>query len=126
MKAGWLQKEKGIWTVTEAGIKAYKQFGDPETFYQEACRLYAVWKSQRDALAPDQTTSFNENDAEGAAENVGITFEEVQDNAWSQIEQFLKTSTPSNSSTSSPICSGAWAITWLGSRRQGRTEALIL
>ncbi len=94
VKAGWLQKEKGVWTATEAGIKAHKQFSDPEAFYKEACRLYALWRSQRDAVAPDQTTSFSDSDAEVAAENVGITFEEVQDNAWSQIEQFLKTSDP--------------------------------
>jgi restriction system protein len=36
VKAGWLQKEKGVWTATEAGIKAHKQFSDPEAFYKEA------------------------------------------------------------------------------------------
>ncbi|WP_238185447.1 winged helix-turn-helix domain-containing protein, partial [Methylobacterium trifolii] len=39
VKAGWLQKNKGLWLVTEAGQKAYTQFQDPEIFYKEACRL---------------------------------------------------------------------------------------
>src|SRR5262245_61562628 len=33
VKAGWLLKQKGVWTVTEAGREAYKSFQDPEAFY---------------------------------------------------------------------------------------------
>lgn len=40
VKAGWLHKEKGRWTVTSEGEQAYRAFVDPEAFYKEAVRLY--------------------------------------------------------------------------------------
>src|SRR6266540_1353459 len=40
VKAGWLLKESGVWSVTDAGRKAYEKFPDPEVFYKEAVRLY--------------------------------------------------------------------------------------
>lgn len=51
-KAGWLLKQRGTWTVTEAGIQAYKTFPDPEAFYKEAVRLYSVWRKGH--LSPEQ------------------------------------------------------------------------
>jgi restriction system protein len=36
VKAGWLHKEKGRWTITSDGKRAYQEFGDPEAFYKEA------------------------------------------------------------------------------------------
>jgi restriction system protein len=47
VKAGWLHKEKGRWTVTVEGRKAYQEFVDPETFYKEAVRLYYQWKASQ-------------------------------------------------------------------------------
>jgi restriction system protein len=44
VKAGWLLKHKGTWTVTEAGVEAYKTHMDPETFYKTASQLYRQWK----------------------------------------------------------------------------------
>ncbi|MFD0935423.1 restriction endonuclease [Methylobacterium trifolii] len=94
VKAGWLQKNKGLWLVTEAGQKAYTQFQDPEIFYKEACRLYGVWKAERDAVSsPDKAHSSN-SEIEAAAEKLGVTFEEAEEHAWGQIEDFLKTSDP--------------------------------
>src|SRR5438874_1798310 len=40
VKAGWLQKQKGRWAVTEEGKKAYAALTDPETFYRRAVKLY--------------------------------------------------------------------------------------
>ena len=40
VKAGWILKSKGRGTVTEQGLKAYKDFKDPEKFTSEARRLY--------------------------------------------------------------------------------------
>lgn len=42
VKAGWLVKHKGTWTLTEAGIEAHQTLTDPEAFYKEAVRLYRV------------------------------------------------------------------------------------
>lgn len=32
VKAGWIVKAKGTWSLTELGSAAYKAFGDPEAF----------------------------------------------------------------------------------------------
>jgi restriction system protein len=45
VKAGWLSKHKGTWTLTEAGIQAYKTIPDPESFHKQATYLYRQWKA---------------------------------------------------------------------------------
>lgn len=44
VKAGWLIKEKGQWSLTDDGRTAYEQFTDPEAFFLESRRLYRAWK----------------------------------------------------------------------------------
>ena len=44
VKAGWMRKHKGIWTATDTGRAALAQFKDPAAFYQEAKRLYQIWR----------------------------------------------------------------------------------
>lgn len=95
VKAGWLQKDQGIWSITDAGRKAFAQYKDPEAFYKEACRLYSVWKQQRDAVAGAPPSSqADEGEIEIDAEKTSFTFEEAEEQAWSQIERFLQTSDP--------------------------------
>ena len=36
VKAAWLLKNKGLWTLTDLGRRAYEQFPDPEQFMTEA------------------------------------------------------------------------------------------
>src|SRR4051794_18748244 len=36
VKAGWMLKDKGTWTVTEVGIRALKSHPDPESFMAHA------------------------------------------------------------------------------------------
>src|SRR5947209_6552450 len=40
VKAGWLAKDKGLWSLTDEGRAAYKKYSDPENFAGEARRLY--------------------------------------------------------------------------------------
>lgn len=94
VKAGWLQKEKGIWNVTDAGQKAYSQFTDPEVFYKEACRLYDQWKQSRDTISVDQTVNLEGIISDDNADGLSIALEEAQDQAWAQIEKFLKATDP--------------------------------
>lgn len=50
VRAGWMVKDAGIWTLTEEGLKALKSFPDPLDFYREAARLYRQWhKSHKGA-----------------------------------------------------------------------------
>lgn len=94
VKAGWLQKEQGVWLVTEAGQKAFAQFPDPEQFYKEACRLYAEWKQERDAVAGSPSAQITDQEIEAGAEKLSFTFEEAEEQARDQIEKFLHTSDP--------------------------------
>jgi restriction system protein len=53
VKAGWMRKRSGTWTLTEEGHAALLEFPDPEDFFRESRRLYKQWKaSQPDAGEP--------------------------------------------------------------------------
>lgn len=76
VKAGWLVKDKGIWTVTEEGQRAYIELPDPEAFYRRACKLYAEWKTaQPDAdVRPAAPTGTGEEVSETTAKAVSVTY----------------------------------------------------
>jgi restriction system protein len=87
VKAGWLQKMKGRWFVTEEGKAAYAAYPDPEAFYKRAVKLYHEWKTSRpDAEPPDLDAVEDETRGKAAS----ITFEEAEEQAWREIEQYLK------------------------------------
>jgi restriction system protein len=97
VKAGWLLKEKGIWTITEEGRKAHTELSDPETFYRRACKLYAEWRAaQPDAEQISETIPANTDvlDQNISAKAVSITFEEAEEHAWAEISQYLKAMNP--------------------------------
>jgi restriction system protein len=87
-KAGWLLKNKGIWTITEAGKKAFKDFHDPEEFYREAIRLYRAWKVS--AASTEPVESLEEQSPAATAKATGVTFEEAEEQAWNEIETYLR------------------------------------
>jgi len=87
VKAGWLFKEKGRWTVTADGLKAFQTFPDPEAFYKEAVRLYHQWKASQ----PEDIDDSPDNAAdETTAKAASITLEEAEEQAWSEIDQYLR------------------------------------
>jgi restriction system protein len=87
VKAGWILKSKGRWTVTEQGLKAYKDFKDPEKFTSEARRLYRQWAANR-------TEPMEEETAEAEAADVSGAYEEAEESAWNNIEQHLLSLSP--------------------------------
>jgi len=91
-KAGWLLKQKGVWTVTEAGLQAYKTITDAEAFYREAVRLYNVWKSSQtgEPASPVEIA----RDVEASSESATITYEQAEEQAWSEIEKHLHNMNP--------------------------------
>lgn len=93
VKAGWLAKHKGTWLVTDAGLQAYKNHPSPEAFYREAVRLYRAWKSAQNGKVEDNSTPASD-DAEGASESATITFEQAEEQAWSEIERYLRAMNP--------------------------------
>jgi restriction system protein len=46
VKAGWLTKNKGLWSLTDEGRQAFTRFQDPDAFALEANRLYRQWRRQ--------------------------------------------------------------------------------
>jgi len=87
VKAGWLVKEKGIWTLTDEGISAYQTHNNPESFYRRAQKLYREWKK----ATKKPIKSIDEGIEE---ESPAITFEEAEEQAWNEIETYLKSMPP--------------------------------
>jgi restriction system protein len=86
VKAGWLVKDKGLWTLTEEGRKAYDKFVDPEQFMNEAVRLYREWESER----PREL----ETHEDGPSPNSATILEEAEESAWAEIEEHLQKMSP--------------------------------
>ena len=86
VKAGWLVKSKGTWSLTDEGRGAFKKFKDPEEFNKEARRLYREWK------ADQPQDEFDEEDVDSG--QAAATLEEADEAAWSEIEAFLGKMSP--------------------------------
>ncbi|GAB4240824.1 MAG: hypothetical protein OHK0028_19060 [Deltaproteobacteria bacterium] len=86
VKAGWLVKDRGLWTLTEAGRTAYSEFPDPELFFREASRLYQQWAAEQPAEA--------EVPVADAAPDAATTIEEAEEAAWTAIEEHLEQMNP--------------------------------
>ncbi|MGH7589182.1 MAG: restriction endonuclease, partial [Gemmatimonadota bacterium] len=80
VKAGWLTKKKGLWALTEAGMKALHRHQDPEELFREAKRLYKEWKAEQ----PEE----EEIDDDTSVTTVA-TLEEAEEIAWSQVQEHL-------------------------------------
>lgn len=87
VKAGWMSKEKGVWTITDEGINAYNTNKNPESFYRRAQKLYREWIKSR----KKPVTTIDEGIDE---ESPAITFEEAEEQAWSEIETYLRNMPP--------------------------------
>jgi len=85
VKAGWLVKSKGRWSVTDEGKKAYERFQDPERFVKEGGRLYRQWAESR----PDTVSEVAEEAPDSAS-----SIEEAEESAWSEIAQYMKSMNP--------------------------------
>ncbi|MGM9482051.1 restriction endonuclease [Roseateles sp. NT4] len=98
VKAGWLVKDKGIWSITDEGRAAYAELSDPEAFYKRACKLYAEWKAaQPDAevsVAAAAASTTVADDVDSTAKSVSVTFEEAEEQAWAEISQYLRAMNP--------------------------------
>lgn len=86
VKAGWMVKNKGIWFLTDDGRKALAQYNEPESFLRAARQLYTAWrKTQPKGTAPED----DEIDDDGG-NAVSITFEKAEEQAWAEIESYLR------------------------------------
>lgn len=89
VKAGWLKKQKGRWTITAEGQEAYESLHDPDAFYRTAKQLYRKWKIARDDSEAPQ------DDVEDEAEKKAVvTLEESQEAAWGEIKDYVHAMNP--------------------------------
>jgi len=91
VKAGWLIKTKGQWSITDAGRAAHKKFQDPEAFYKEGVRLYRQWKSNQ---PPEDDVPPGDDATAKTGRDVNVTFEVAEEQAWSEVESFLSEMQP--------------------------------
>ncbi len=88
VKAGWLVKNKGGWTLTDEGRTAYAEFTDPEAFQREAHRLYYSWKKgQPEKEASGEDTPFGEEEVPDDVATA--SFEEADEAAAADIRDYL-------------------------------------
>lgn len=77
------------------------QYSDPEAFYRRAAKLYAEWKaSQPNADGSDTVSSTIKPPDEipetldTSAKAVSVTFDEAEEQAWSEISAYLRAMNP--------------------------------
>jgi restriction system protein len=82
VKAGWLKKDDGVWSLSEDGKSALASYPDPATFYKEARKRYLEWK---------KTASLDLEDSEETEVEVteAVSLEESEDSARAEILTFL-------------------------------------
>lgn len=87
VKAGWLVKSKGTWSLTEEGKQAYLTHTDPEQFAKKALALYNVWKKSQPVTQVDLPSTATDEGAE--EKEVSVTYEEAEEQAWNEISAFM-------------------------------------
>ena len=87
VKAGWLEKSKGRWVLTESGKKAYRTIIDPEKFQKEASRLYYSWADTNQDLNKQEEESPDES-------KTSVSFENANEQAWAEIEEHISKMDP--------------------------------
>lgn len=98
VKAGWLEKDKGIWTITDEGRKVHAELKDPEVFYRRAAKLYSEWRAAQPDAEPAPIAvgadATDATDADSPSKAVSITFEKAEEQAWDEISQYLRNMPP--------------------------------
>jgi restriction system protein len=96
VKAGWLVKEDGIWSLTDAGTAALREFQDPEDLMREAVRLYNEWHRDQSDLTAPASTDTGDADAKLTDDEPGarLTLEEAQETAFTEIRDYLQAMDP--------------------------------
>ena len=59
VKAGFLIKKKGIWYLTDEGLKAFKENNSPEKLFEKASILYDQWKQENKKEFQNEDENIN-------------------------------------------------------------------
>jgi len=88
VKAGWLLKVDGRWSLTPLGKEAYAKYTTPESFRGEARLLYQAWKRGRPKPAEEEEPEEEEE------VQTSIAVEQAEDAARTQIREHLERMPP--------------------------------
>lgn len=116
VKAGWLVKDKGIWTLTPEGEAALHAYPDPEQFIRAVGQLYKKWKS-----AQPVADEVDDPEGELTEESASITLKKQK--RWHGPRSRLTSPRCrlTTSRSSWPRCCVRWVTTLPGSHRPART-----
>jgi len=100
VKAGWLRKKGGVWTLTDEGYAALQDFPDPTALYAESWRLYKDWKASQpesdqvdasdgDGVSADAVEPAVSIDATEGGWIAAATLEEAEEAASRAIHDYL-------------------------------------
>jgi restriction system protein len=91
VKAGWIIKDQGTWSITIEGLKALDHFKTPDELYVKSRSMYKEWKLGR--ADGDFSDELAESDQDQEIEMVA-SIEEAEDNAMSIISQYMGSMDP--------------------------------
>jgi 5-methylcytosine-specific restriction protein B len=67
VKAGWLKRQGGVWTITSEGREAIGKYADADSLHRAARALYLEWRQARPAKPePAPRAAFDRSDPETA------------------------------------------------------------
>ncbi len=91
VRAGWLIKNDGIWTLTGEGAKALKLYKDPLEFHKKAAQIYQCWlKDHKKSKTGLDLPIAEESDLEDESDkSVSVSYEEAKEQAQEKIDTFL-------------------------------------
>ncbi len=85
-------KDKGKWYLTDEGKKAYSKYPDPEEFRRANRLLFYQWADMQPKDAAE--SGADEPSVIAKVEETSSTLEEAEENAWSEIEEYIQTIKP--------------------------------
>jgi restriction system protein len=94
VKAGWLRKKSGVWTISESGIAALKAHPDPEALYAESRRLYKLWRANQPDPEPEPATDEPADDGSEPGLIAATTLEEAEESALTAIRDYMAAVNP--------------------------------
>ena len=87
VRAGWIVKERGMWSATADGAEALIKYPDASSFAAAASAAYKSWKALRDQeIDPTEADQLGE---EASQSLVALSIEEAEDEAVTQIRKHL-------------------------------------
>lgn len=94
VRAGWMVKDTGVWSITDEGSNALKNFPDPLGFHKAASKLYQNWrknnKKQNASLEVAQLLINDEAEIDDESEkDVSVSYEEAKEHAQQTIDEYL-------------------------------------